>query len=57
MTSKISIVISTRYVTVDEFDLVSSINHRTVKRHTSEGKLPIRKKQIKATQKTKIGKD
>lgn len=57
MTSRISIVISTRYVTVDEFDLVSSINHRTVKRHTSEGKLPIRKKQIKATQKTKIGKD
>lgn len=43
MTPRISIAISMHYVTVDEFELVLGINHRTVKRHTSESKLLIRK--------------
>lgn len=46
MTPRISIAISAPYVTVDEFARVSGINPCKVKKHISEGKLPIRKKQI-----------
>ncbi|MCO6557704.1 MULTISPECIES: MerR family transcriptional regulator [unclassified Gilliamella] len=46
MTPRISIAISAPYVTVDEFARVSGMNPRTVKKYISEGKLPIRKKQI-----------
>ncbi|KFA59073.1 hypothetical protein GAPWKB11_0962 [Gilliamella apicola] len=46
MTPRISISISAPYVTVDEFARVSGMNPRTVKKYISEGKLPIRKKQI-----------
>jgi hypothetical protein len=46
MTPRISIAISAPYVTVDEFARVSGMNPHTVKKYISEGKLPIRKKQI-----------
>jgi hypothetical protein len=46
MTPRISIAISAPYVTVGEFARVSGMNPCTVKKYISEGKLPIRKKQI-----------
>lgn len=46
MTPRISITVLSPYVTVDEFARVSGMNPRTVKKYVSEGKLPIRKKEI-----------